>query len=307
MPLKLNNSNCLQLFQGLIRCWKLALLFFAFPITSVALSSGDKRTKVDKVIIHSIGGPECKDNKIVSLPASGTAEAWIEYFADHKVLGIHYIIDKAGNVAKGIPEDEIANHAKGSNDTSIGIELVNWGDGKDPYTLEQVTALIKLLKEIQQRWSVSTDRILSHAQVDKQFLECGGKRIKLKQDPGENLYLEKLLEPDFQPKLVFETNLPIRKQPDLSSLQDIQKACSSTSNASRFKVVVEDSLSIRVKPTVKSERLGWLKPNEVVKINANSCSKQVRIIAGIAGLWVEVSVEGVRRGYVFSGFLELSQ
>ncbi len=280
----------------------LSFLIAVIPSASTALSSGPNRTKVDRVVVHSIGGPECKSNKIKFLPASGSAKSWVDYFATHKVLGIHYVIDKQGIVAKGMPEDEIANHAKGSNDTSIGIELVNWGDGKDPYTLEQVTALIKLLKDIKRRWNIPSDHIYSHEHVDKQFLECGEKRIKLKQDPGENLHLEKLLTSGFQPKQFFKPVPPTQKYPNKSSFQDILNACADSHEPYDFRVVVEDSLVIRAKPTVKSKNIGWLKPNEIVTIHSNSCSSKGEVIAGLTGLWVKVV--GDKNGFVFSGFLE---
>ncbi len=149
-----------------------------------AKTTGKTRAAVHRVIIHSIGGPRCKDGSVVYSSADGDARRWIAYFNRHKVLGIHYVIDKEGNVEAGVPENQVANHAKGNNADSIGIELVNRGDGVDEYTELQLGMLVAALRSIMQRWGVKKSDILGHSAVDDRYFECGGKKIKTKPDPG---------------------------------------------------------------------------------------------------------------------------
>lgn len=154
------------------------------PDPADAKTSGETRAAVKRVIIHSIGGPSCRNGVVVYSAADGDAKRWIGFFNQHKVLGIHYVIDRSGQIEPGVPEDQIANHAKGNNSDSIGIELVNRGDGVDVYTEQQLGMLVAALRSIMQRWVIPKSGIVGHASVDKRHFECAGRQIKTKQDPG---------------------------------------------------------------------------------------------------------------------------
>ncbi len=163
-------------------------------MTSHAKTTGRPRTEVKRVIIHSIGGPSCKDGMVVYSVADGDARRWIAFFNRHKTLGIHYVIDKSGHIEAGVPENQIANHAKGNNADSIGIELVNRGDGVDEYTELQLGMLVAALRSIMQRWGVKRGGILGHTVVDDRYFDCGGKKIKTKPDPGPAFPWDRVLE-----------------------------------------------------------------------------------------------------------------
>ncbi len=182
-------SNTLLLISVL-----LASLALAVPNLSDAKTSGKSRTTVNRVIIHSIGGPSCRDGTVVYSAADGDAKRWIEFFNRHRVLGIHYVIDKSGQVEAGVPENQIANHAKGNNTDSIGIELVNRGDGVDVYTEQQLGMLVAALRSITKRWGIPKSGIVGHASVDERYFECAGRRIKTKPDPGPAFPWERVLE-----------------------------------------------------------------------------------------------------------------
>ena len=73
----------------------------------------------------------------------------------------HYYIDRDGTVVMYVRPERIANHVRGYNDRSVGIELVNtgrypyWRDSKhqamtEPYPQAQIEALVALLKQLQQ-------------------------------------------------------------------------------------------------------------------------------------------------------------
>ena len=95
----------------------------------------------------------------------------------------------------GITEDRVANHARGHNQRSIGIELVNDGDGRDPFTAAQMNSLTRLIQAIIERHpSITLSRVVRHSDLDDRHFICGGRRVKLKQDPGPAFDLEGLRE-----------------------------------------------------------------------------------------------------------------
>lgn len=177
-------------------------LSLMLPSPILAMTSGPPRSKVDTIIIHAIGGPMCKGDKVVFTNADGDAYRWKYYFESHEILSIHHIVDRAGTVVSSIPEDQVAHHAIGHNSTSIGIELVNSGSGQEPYPEAQISALINLVKAIQQRWSIESGSIKRHSDVDTRTFTCGGMEVKAKQDPGANLkwpILERDTAPPYPP------------------------------------------------------------------------------------------------------------
>ncbi len=173
--------------------WLVLLLVWMAPLLSEARTSGKSRTTVKRVIIHSIGGPSCNNGSVVYSTADGDAKRWVGFFNRHRVLGIHYVIDRSGQIAAGVPESQIANHAKGNNSDSIGIELVNRGDGTDPYPDLQLGMLVAALRSITQRWGIVKTSIVGHSAVDGRSFECGGREIKTKQDPGPAFPWERVL------------------------------------------------------------------------------------------------------------------
>lgn len=141
---------------------------------------------VDTIIIHAIGGPDvtCPHDKLEFTPAGGKAAVWKQFFSNHDKVSIHYIIDRDGNFESNIKEDEIAIHAGNNNSRSIGIELVNRGDGDEPYPDTTIARLISLIREIRTRFTIPLNNIKGHEQVDQAKFTCGGKEYKRKVDPG---------------------------------------------------------------------------------------------------------------------------
>ena len=166
------------------------LLVPAFALTNLVLttgadarSRGAKRSKVGEIIVHATGGPFCQGGKVVFSP-SGTGPSMKKFFEANGTVSIHYIVDRDGTVIKSINEDEVAIHTVGHNDNAVGIELINHGDGREPYPEVQVEALAKLVKGIQQRWHVPLSQVKGHEDVDHSTFQCAGKSARRKQDPG---------------------------------------------------------------------------------------------------------------------------
>ena len=165
------------------------LLFMILALMSVPAVAARAKGDINKIIIHSIGGWDCQDGSIIWTPAGRDADYWFEYFNNNE-LSVHYIIDRSGSVRSQTAEDKIAYHARNNNSDSIGIELVNNGDGFDPYPEVQLAALERLIKEIRGRWG-SEIKIVAHSEVDREERTCAGEVMKRRVDPNTNFPMER--------------------------------------------------------------------------------------------------------------------
>ena len=168
------------------------LVLALLAVEASAKSTGrPRRRPVDTVIVHSLGGPDCQQGTRFFRHIEGDARTWITTFARLPIVSIHYVVGRDGAVEAGIPEAVAASHAVGWNQRSIGIELVNDGDGVDPFPEVQLTVLRRLIGEIRERHpAITLDRVLRHSDVDRSTFPavrhgeaCTAFRRKL--DPGE--------------------------------------------------------------------------------------------------------------------------
>lgn len=119
-------------------------------------------TKIDTIIVHHTGGNDCAK----TLRWFGMKEAGVS---------AHYVIDRDGTVYQLVPDDKSAWHAGTSwlpdakkksgsvNTRSIGIELVNKGDGKTDFPSKQMAALKTLVEELKGKYAIQY--ILGHKEV----------------------------------------------------------------------------------------------------------------------------------------------
>ena len=115
-----------------------------------------------------------------------TAEEALERMCDPKAkVSAHYMIDTDGTVISLVPEEKRAWHAGKSywrgitdvNSASVGIEIVNPGHewGYEPFTDDQMIALMPLLADIIERYDIPRANVVGHSDVAP----------ARKQDPGE--------------------------------------------------------------------------------------------------------------------------
>jgi N-acetylmuramoyl-L-alanine amidase len=142
----------------------------------------DARTRPpDMVVLHYTG--------------MATGEAALERLRDPAAkVSAHYMIETDGRVFALVPEARRAWHAGVSywqgerdvNGVSIGVELVNPGHDFDypPFPKAQIAALVGLLGEVRERWTIPDARILGHSDVAP----------ARKQDPGERFPWQDLAE-----------------------------------------------------------------------------------------------------------------
>ncbi|MBK1718226.1 N-acetylmuramoyl-L-alanine amidase [Thiocystis violacea] len=159
----------------------MALIMLAWLAPSPWAAAEARR--IDLIVIHATGGPGCRNGKLWHAPG-GSLESNVRYFAANPNIGYHYLIGRDGRTLAGVPESRIAHHARGHNPNSIGIELVNDGDGRDPFPEAQIQALLALLERLTQAHGLAPDRIKGHGELDSRDFACGGRRYKQKIDPG---------------------------------------------------------------------------------------------------------------------------
>lgn len=103
-----------------------------------------------------------------------TIEETVQHFLNRaSKVSAHFVVGKNGRVVQMVPIERRAWHAGVSewegvphvNDYSIGIEMVNLNDGKDPYTEAQIQAVAGIVRFLRSRYPIPDSRIVSHAQV----------------------------------------------------------------------------------------------------------------------------------------------
>jgi hypothetical protein len=161
---------------------------------------GNVRTQaIDMVVIHSTGGPTCDatTGKPIWVGA-GTLEENLRNIEANPNLGIHYMIDRDGTLRASVPEGRMANHVFHYSGRSIAIELINDGNGHDPFPEAQLTSLVKLLRDIRQRRGITRDGVKRHSDLDHARLHCD-RTQRRKVDPGAAFPYESILDRVFKP------------------------------------------------------------------------------------------------------------
>ena len=114
--------------------------------------------------------------KCIVLHATGSSSmaGTIRWFKDPtSKVSSHYVIDKNGKVVQMVDLNNIAWHAgksifKGQqnvNGFSVGIELVNSNDGKEPYPREQVNACLTICNALISCYELDRTDIVRHKDI----------------------------------------------------------------------------------------------------------------------------------------------
>lgn len=125
--------------------------------------------KIDKLIIHCSATPEGRDVK------TETIKNWHVNGNHWKDIGYHYVIELDGSVHKGRDESVIGAHCSGQNANSIGVCYIggiakDCKTPKDTRTEAQKQSLIKLLKELKQKYPKAT--IHGHCEYANKACPC---------------------------------------------------------------------------------------------------------------------------------------
>ena len=145
--------------------------------------------QVDLVIVHCTEVPDLATARTygerVLYEGSGTGNSG------------HFYIDRDGSLHQYVAVDRVANHTRGYNPRSVGIELVNtgryphWYDSRhqamdEPYTPAQIATLVALLRRLAAehpslRW------ITGHEDLDTTMVDASDdatRQVHRKRDPG---------------------------------------------------------------------------------------------------------------------------
>ena len=109
----------------------------------------------------------------------------------------HYYVDRDGGIYRYVPGTRVANHVRGHNPNSIGIELVNlgryphWWDSREqqmtePYPAGQIAALRTLLAQLRNEFP-QLQHIAGHEDLDTASIAASNDSalsVRRKLDPG---------------------------------------------------------------------------------------------------------------------------
>ena len=159
-----------------------------------------RRHVIDMVVIHSTGGPTCdvKTDKPVWVGA-GTLANNLSKIEANPNLGIHYMIDRDGTLRASVLEEQMVHHVLHYSGRSIAIELINDGDGIDPFPDAQLASLVQLLRDIKQRRGIKREGIKRHSDLDHGKMSCD-RTQRRKVDPGNAFPYTSILDQVFAPK-----------------------------------------------------------------------------------------------------------
>jgi len=95
------------------------------------------------------------------------------FLTPERKVSAHFVVGRDGRVVQMVRLEQRAWHAGASlldgvdkvNDFSVGIEMVNLNDGKDPYPQPQIDAVAGIIRFIRSRYDVPDARIVSHAEI----------------------------------------------------------------------------------------------------------------------------------------------
>jgi N-acetylmuramoyl-L-alanine amidase len=119
----------------------------------------------------------------------------------------HYYIDRDGSLVAYVEPERIANHVRGWNPRSVGIEIVNtgrfphWYDSRhqamnEPYSEAQIDALIGLLAHLRERFP-SITQIAGHEDLDTARVQASDdatQSVWRKRDPGPQFPWPRVLD-----------------------------------------------------------------------------------------------------------------
>lgn len=162
---------------------------------AAAVKAGPARAAApDLIVIHSTGGPTC--DAASGRPVwvgGGTMADNLRVIEAHPRLGIHYMIGRDGELRASVPEHQVAHHVFRHSVRSIAIELINDGDGRDPFPPAQLDTLVELLRTLAARHGIGAAGVRRHSDLDLATLPCDRSQPR-KVDPGPAFPFEAVLE-----------------------------------------------------------------------------------------------------------------
>jgi N-acetylmuramoyl-L-alanine amidase len=130
---------------------------------------------ITKIIIHCTATKEGQPVTVAEVTKWHKARGF-------NTIGYHYLIGLHGEIWTGRPEDQVGAHTEGCNTNSIGICYVGGLDAsmkaKDTRTPAQKASLIKLIKELKQKYPTAT--IHGHREFSTKACPCYDAKAEYK-------------------------------------------------------------------------------------------------------------------------------
>lgn len=129
------------------------------------MSKARPTSSIDTIIIHCAATPNgacwCAEDIDDWHKERGFGRDYLRNVSRHlKHIGYHFVIETTGDLRRGRALDETGAHARGHNQTSIGICLI----GTDKYTIDQWQTLKTLVASLKTRFPVAA--VIGHRDVN---------------------------------------------------------------------------------------------------------------------------------------------
>lgn len=127
------------------------------------------------VIHHSASAAKKTDRSIIDSwhKARGFKK---KYHAGQYYCGYHFVIHWNGIIETGRPLDMTGAHAKGFNDSHLGICILGNFENHSP-TWDQYKSLVRLLRDLQEIFNFPDSGIIPHSKAGN--TKCPGKYFRM--------------------------------------------------------------------------------------------------------------------------------
>lgn len=153
------------LLAAVVRNWVTAARFRRINHTYRMIESPNQSARPSMQPINCV---------VLHATATKSLDETLAIFSDPaQKVSAHFVVDKDGTVVQTVPAQNRAWHAgvsrlgneTGVNDFSVGIEMVNADDGRDPYTDRQYAAVAAIIRLLRTQCAIPDNRIVTHAQI----------------------------------------------------------------------------------------------------------------------------------------------
>lgn len=111
--------------------------------------------KIQGIVIHCSDSPHGRGDNAETIHRWHKERGW-------DGIGYHYVITEDGQIEKGRPDFWNGAHARGVNDTHLGVCLI----GIDEFTDEQFNALESLVTKLMHKYNIPSKKVVGHYIVD---------------------------------------------------------------------------------------------------------------------------------------------
>lgn len=112
---------------------------------------------IDRLVVHCSDSPDTQADIDVN-----EIRRWHVVGNGWKDVGYHYVIRRDGTIEAGRMESVVGAHVESFNADSLGICWV----GRHHMTGEQHAALLKLLRELMERYKLGISCVFGHKELD---------------------------------------------------------------------------------------------------------------------------------------------